>query len=73
MLYPLDTIKPQPPLNLMRERGVVGVAAKMVRVDNRFRNLIDALLGRTIIVEKVRWGSLCCAAASATSSRWTAC
>ena len=56
VLYPLDTIKPQPPLNLMRERGVVGVAARMVRVDNRFRNLIDALLGRTIIVETVQLG-----------------
>jgi chromosome segregation protein len=56
VLYPLDTIKPQPPLNLMRERGVIGVAARMVRVDNRFRNLIDALLGRTIIVETVQLG-----------------
>jgi chromosome segregation protein len=53
VLYPLDVIRPQPPLNLMRERGVVGVAARLVRVDNRFRNLIDALLGRTIVVENV--------------------
>jgi chromosome segregation protein len=37
----------------MREKGVIGVAARLVRCDNRFRTLVDALLGRVIIVESV--------------------
>src|SRR3954470_18038204 len=40
LIYPLDLVKMQPPLNLMREKGVVGVAARMVRCDNRVRPLI---------------------------------
>jgi chromosome segregation protein len=51
LLYPLDAIKPAPPLNLLRERGIVGVAARLVRCENRFRPLVDTLLGRTIVVE----------------------
>ncbi len=35
----------------MREKGIVGVAARLVRCENRFRPLVDALLGRTIVVE----------------------
>jgi chromosome segregation protein len=53
IIYPLDTIRASPPLNLMRERGVIGVAARLVRCDNRFRPLVDSLLGRVIIVESV--------------------
>jgi chromosome segregation protein len=39
------------PLNLFNERGVVGVAARLVRVDQRYRPLIDTLLGRVIVVD----------------------
>ena len=53
LIYPLDSVHSSPPLNLMRERGVIGVAARLVRCDNRFRPLIDALLGRTIVVEHI--------------------
>ncbi len=53
LIYPLDAVRSVPPLNLLRERGIVGVAARLVRVDNRFRTLIDALLGRVIVVEGV--------------------
>jgi chromosome segregation protein len=53
IIYPLDTIRASPPLNLMREKGVIGVAARLVRCDNRFRPLVDALLGRVIVVESV--------------------
>jgi chromosome segregation protein len=51
LTYPLDTLRPTPPVNLMREKGVVGVAARLVRCENRFRSLIDTLLGRVIVVE----------------------
>jgi chromosome segregation protein len=40
----------------MREKGVIGVAPRLVRCDNRFRPLVDTLLGRTIIVETVALG-----------------
>src|SRR5581483_12471600 len=56
VIYPLDLVRMQPPLNLMREKGVIGVAARMIRVENRFRPLLDVLLGRTIIVENVPLG-----------------
>ena len=51
LMYPLDGIRTTPPLNLLRERGVVGVAARLVRCEARFRPLVDLLLGRTIVVE----------------------
>ncbi len=53
VIYPLDLLRATPPLNILRERGVVGVAARLVRCENRFRPLVDALLGRTIVVETV--------------------
>ena len=50
-VIPLDALKPVYPLNLHNERGVVGVAAKLVRPEPRFKALFDTLLGRTIVVE----------------------
>ena len=50
-LYPLDRLASTPPLNLRNERGVIGVAARLVRTERPYRGLIDALLGRTIVVE----------------------
>jgi len=50
-LYALDTPTEVRPLHLMKERGVVGVASQLVRCDNRYRRLIDTLLGRTVIVD----------------------
>jgi len=51
MMLPLESVRHIYPLNLSRERGVVGVASKLVRCDKRFRPLVDTLLGRVIIVE----------------------
>ena len=48
---PLDALRKVYPLNLQKERGVVGVASRLVRCENRFRDLVDTLLGRIIIVE----------------------
>jgi chromosome segregation protein len=53
IIYPMDAVRSVPPLNLMRERGVIGVAARLVRCDNHFRGIVDALLGRTIVVERI--------------------
>ena len=52
-VYPLDRMVHSTPLNLFNERGVVGVAARLVRVEQRYRPLIDTLLGRTIIVDNL--------------------
>ena len=52
-LVPMDGLRPVHSLSLTRERGVVGVAAQLVKCDPRYRRLVDALLGRVIIVEDV--------------------
>ncbi len=51
---PLDAVRHVYPLNLQKERGVVGVAAKLVRCEQRIRPLVDTLLGRVIIVEDIQ-------------------
>ncbi len=51
LIYPLDALRATPPLNLNRERGILGVASRLVRCETRFRPLVDTLLGRTIVVE----------------------
>lgn len=52
-VLPLDGLKTTPRLNLFKEKGVLGVAAEIVKCDNRFRPLVDALLGRIIVVENI--------------------
>ena len=56
LIYPLDAVRAVPPVNLMRERGVIGVAARLVRCENEHRALVDALLGHSIVVESVQVG-----------------
>ena len=53
LVFPLDSIHASPPLSLTREKGIVGVAARLVRFESRFRPLVDALLGRVIVVENL--------------------
>jgi chromosome segregation protein len=53
---PLESVRHVYPLNLQKERGVVGVAAKLVRCDSKFKPLIDTLLGRVIVVEDAESG-----------------
>ncbi len=50
-LLPLESLDHNYPLNLFNERGVIGVAARLVRTEQRYRPLIDTLLGRTIVVD----------------------
>src|SRR3972149_5745059 len=52
-VLPMDMVKQVYPLNLMREKGVVGVAAQLVRVQPAYEKLVNALLGRTIVVQDV--------------------
>jgi chromosome segregation protein len=52
-VIPLDALKAGYALNLHGERGVVGVAAKLVKPEPRFKTLFDTLLGRTIVVENL--------------------
>ena len=53
-VYPLDAIDHVYPLNLFNERGVIGIAARLVRCEQRYRPLVDTLLGRVIVVEDMR-------------------
>ncbi|MDG1990074.1 MAG: AAA family ATPase [Dehalococcoidia bacterium] len=47
----LDQVPSSPGLTLMKEKGIIGIASKLVKVDGKYQDLIDALLGKTIIVE----------------------
>ena len=49
----LDHAPQSPPLTIMREQGVIGIASKLVSVDEKYQKLVDALLGKTIIVENL--------------------
>lgn len=50
-LLPIDNLPHNYPLNLFNERNVIGVAARLVSTDQRYRPIIDSILGRTIVVE----------------------
>ncbi len=53
---PLDGIRHVYPVNMSKEKGVLGIAAKLVRCEAKFRPLIDTLLGRVIVCEDVATG-----------------
>jgi chromosome segregation protein len=53
---PLDSVRQVYPLNLQKERGVLGVASKLVRCENKVRPLVDTLLGRVIVVDDIETG-----------------
>jgi len=55
-VYPLADMEQRYPLNLFNERGVVGIASRLVRCEQKYRPLVDTLLGRTIVVEDLRVG-----------------
>jgi len=50
-LFALDDVQEVRPLHLIKERGIIGVASGLVKCDNRYRRLVDTLLGRTVVVE----------------------
>ncbi|MDA0353405.1 MAG: chromosome segregation protein SMC [Chloroflexi bacterium] len=53
-VYPLDRIEHVFPVNLFNERGVIGVAARLVRTEQKYRPLVDTLLGRVIVVDDLK-------------------
>lgn len=53
-IYPLDRVEHVFPVNLFNERGVIGVAARLVRTDQKYRKLVDTLLGRVIVVDDLK-------------------
>ena len=53
-VYPLQEMEHRYPLNLFNERGVVGIGARLVRCEQKYRPLVDTLLGRVIVVEDLR-------------------
>ena len=52
-VLPMDSIKAVYPLNIMREKGVLGVAARLVKYPARYEKLVNNLLGRTVVVQDV--------------------
>ena len=52
-MFALDNFVEARPLNLIKEKGVLGVASALVRCDSRYRRLVDTVLGRTVIVESM--------------------
>ncbi len=52
----MDQLRHVYPLNLQKEKGVIGVASKLVKCEKRMQQLVDTLLGRVIIVEDVPTG-----------------
>ncbi|MBI4570722.1 MAG: AAA family ATPase, partial [Chloroflexi bacterium] len=55
-VYPLSDVKLLHPVNLLPERGVLGVASELVRCEPRYRTLVNSLLGRTIVVQNLGTG-----------------
>ncbi len=49
----LDGLKQVYPLALMKEKGVLGVAARLVKYDRRYEKLVNTLLGRVVVVQDV--------------------
>ncbi|MBQ6230106.1 MAG: chromosome segregation protein SMC [Eubacterium sp.] len=37
----------------LKEKGVIGIASKLVTVDKKYQNIIDNLLGRSIVVDTI--------------------
>ena len=54
IVYPIKDLKHIYPLNIFNEKGIVGVAARLVSTDSLYRPLVDTLLGRVIIVEDLQ-------------------
>ena len=52
-MFALDAFQEHRALNLIKERGIIGVASALVRCDSRYRKLVDTLLGRTVVVQNL--------------------
>jgi chromosome segregation protein len=50
---PLDSMKQMYPLSLMKEKGVLGVAARLVKYPQKYEKLVNTLLGRVVVVQDI--------------------
>lgn len=53
---PLTSMKNRIPFNnenALKEKGVIGLASKLITAESRFRDLVDYLLGRVIVVDTI--------------------
>ena len=50
---PVDTFKKTIPLNLAKERGVLGVASRLIDFDDEVRPFVETILGRVIVVSDI--------------------
>lgn len=53
---PLTSMKNRIPFNnenALKEKGVIGLASKLITAESRFRDLVEYLLGRVIIVDTI--------------------
>lgn len=48
--------KPFQNMNVLQEKGVIGLADSLITAESKFHNMINYLLGRTIVVENIDYG-----------------
>jgi len=53
LAIPIDAVKQVYPLTLLKEKGVLGVAANLVKYPPRYEKVMNTLLGRVIIVQDI--------------------
>ncbi|MEX0683598.1 MAG: chromosome segregation protein SMC [Dehalococcoidia bacterium] len=53
MAIPIDVVKPIYPLTLLKEKGVIGVAANLIKYPPKYEKIINMLLGRVIVVQDI--------------------
>ncbi len=53
LAIPIDAVKQVYPLTLLKEKGVLGVAANLVKFPPRYEKVMNTLLGRVIVVQDI--------------------
>ena len=53
LTIPIDAVKQIYPLTLLKEKGVLGVAANLVKFPARYEKVMNTLLGRVIVVQNI--------------------
>ncbi|HEY5641182.1 MAG TPA: chromosome segregation protein SMC [Dehalococcoidia bacterium] len=53
LAIPIDAVKQVYPLTLLKEKGVLGVAANLVKYPARYEKVMNTLLGRVIVVQDI--------------------
>ena len=51
---PISSIKPKPMAqDILKEKGVIGIADSLINFDKEYSNIISSLLGRTIVIDNI--------------------